>query len=172
MVHHVTAGTTRCYADTDAWCYTVSWPFGGSCKPGCPCPARVVIGKGLGWEIGWQAHRERWTRLIAITRWLGAAHHVEKQPLYGEDMDYDCLKALEEGKTVAPSNGRCWGDAGNGVQIGWFVSHPNCCMAAQWKLGVSLTYRDGPWAFAGLFGEKLSCAASLDSFRPSQKFPG
>ena len=25
------------------------------------------------------------------------------------------------GETVAPSNGRCWGDAGNGVQIGWFV---------------------------------------------------
>ena len=29
-----------------------------------PCPARVIIGKGLGWEIGWAAHRERWTRLI------------------------------------------------------------------------------------------------------------
>jgi hypothetical protein len=131
-VDHVSAGVADewnvvlVYADTDAWCYTVSWPFGGSCKPGCPCPARVVIGKGLGWEIGWQAHRERWTRLIAITRWLGAAHHVEKQPLYGEDMDYDCLKAFEKGKTVPPSNGRCWGDAGNGVQIGWCVQHLNC----------------------------------------------
>ena len=118
-------------ADTDAWCYTVSWPFGGSCKPGCPCPARVIIGKGLGWEIGWQAHRERWTRLIAITRWLGAAHHVEKQPLYGEDMDYDCLKALEQGKVVSPSNGRCWGDAGNGVQIGWFVQFRTAAVDAN-----------------------------------------
>ena len=63
------------------WCKTVSWPFGGSCEPGCPCPARVVIGKGLGWETGWAAHRERWNRLIAITRWLGAAHHVRAQPL-------------------------------------------------------------------------------------------
>ncbi len=35
--------------------------------------------------------------------------------------DYDCLKALERGERVAPSNGRCWGDAGNGVQIGWWV---------------------------------------------------
>ena len=58
----------------------------GTCHPGCPCPARVIIGKGLGWETGWAAHRERWTRLIAIHRWLGAAHHVEKEPLYGEDM--------------------------------------------------------------------------------------
>lgn len=104
-----------------AWCHTVSWPFGGSCEPGCPCPARVIIGKGLGWEIGWAAAQERWSRLIAIHRWLGAAHHVEKEALYGEDMDYDCIKALEQGKTVPPSNGRCWGDAGNGVQIGWFV---------------------------------------------------
>ena len=63
------------------WCETVSWPFGGTCKPGCPCPARVIIGKGLGWEIGWAAHRERWTRLIAVHRWLGAAHHVEKEAL-------------------------------------------------------------------------------------------
>ena len=39
----------------------------------------------------------------------------------GEDMDYDCIKALEAGKRVMPSDGRCWGDAGNGVQIGWFV---------------------------------------------------
>jgi len=29
--------------------------------------------------------------------------------------------ALERGQQVAPSNGRCWGDAGNGVQIGWWV---------------------------------------------------
>lgn len=104
------------------WCPTVSWPFGGSCPPGCPCPARVVIGKGLGWEIGWAAHRQRWTRLIALHRWLGAAHHVEREALFGEDMDYDCIKALERGAAaVPPSNGRCWGDAGNGVQIGWFV---------------------------------------------------
>ena len=41
---------------------------------------------------------------------------------YGEDMDYDCLKALERGQTAAPSNGRCWGDAGNGVQIGWWLA--------------------------------------------------
>jgi hypothetical protein len=105
----------------DPWCQTVSWPFGGTCHPDCPCPARVVIGKGLGWETGWAAHRGRWTRLIAITRWLGTAHHVEKQPLFGEDLDYDCLRAVEHGTEVAPSNGRCWGDAGNGVQIGWWV---------------------------------------------------
>jgi hypothetical protein len=103
------------------WCQTVSWPFGGTCDHGCPCPARVVIGKGLGWETGWAAHRGRWTRLIAITRWLGTAHHVEKQPLFGEDLDYDCLRAFEHGTTAPPSNGRCWGDAGNGVQIGWWV---------------------------------------------------
>ena len=106
---------------SNAWCRTVSWPFGGSCEPGCPCPARVTIGKGVGWETGWMAHRERWTRLIAMVRWLGAAHHVEAQPLFGEDLDYDCLKNLEQGKTVSPSNGRCWGDPGNGVQIGWWV---------------------------------------------------
>ena len=105
----------------------MTWPFGGTCEPGCPCPARVVIGKGLGWETGWAAHRGRWTRLLALTRWLGAAHHVERQPLFGEDLDYDCIKALERGDaaggagTVPPSNGRCWGDAGNGVQIGWWV---------------------------------------------------
>ena len=66
--------------------------------------------------------RHRRTRLIAIHRWLGAAHHVEKQPLYGENLDHDCIKAFERGgTTVSPSNGRCWGDPGNGVQIGWFV---------------------------------------------------
>ena len=60
--------------------------------------------------------------MIAIHRWLGAAHHVEKQPLYGENLDHDCIKAFERGGAiVSPSNGRCWGDPGNGVQIGWFV---------------------------------------------------
>ena len=116
---HCTRAT--CGNSAPSWCQTLSWPFGGRCEAGCPCPARVMIGKGLGWEIGWAAHRQRWARLIAIHRWLGQAHHVEKQPLYGEDLDYDCIKGLEQGKTVAPSNGRCWGDAGNGVQIGWFV---------------------------------------------------
>lgn len=110
------------HTEAPAWCdYSIAWPFGGYCEPGCPCPARVVIGKGLGWETGWMAHKQRWTRLIAMTRWLGAAHHVETQPLYGENIDYDCIKALEKGVTVVPSNGRCWGDAGNGVQIGWWV---------------------------------------------------
>ena len=67
-----------------------------------------LIRKGLGWETGWAAHRERWTRLIAIHRWLGAAHHVEKEALYGEDMDYDCLKAPERDKTVLRRRGqRC-----------------------------------------------------------------
>jgi hypothetical protein len=42
-----------------AWCATKSWPFVAHCPPGCPCPARVVIGMGNGWEIGWAAHRER-----------------------------------------------------------------------------------------------------------------
>jgi hypothetical protein len=109
-----------------AWCATKSWPFVAHCPPGCPCPARVVIGMGNGWEIGWAAHRERWTRLIALHRWLGAAHHVDKQPLYAEMLDYDCIRALETGQEAAPwardvSNGRCWGDPGNGVQVGWFV---------------------------------------------------
>ena len=63
-----------------------------------------LIGKGLGWETGWAAHRERWTRLIAIHRWLD----VEKEALYGEDMDYDCLKAPERDKTVLGRRGqRC-----------------------------------------------------------------
>eukprot|EP01044_Picomonas_judraskeda_P009833 COSAG03_NODE_1224_length_4524_cov_116.702825_7_plen_52_part_00 len=37
-------------------------------------------------------------------------------------MDYDCMQALEQGgKTIPPTNGACWGDPGNGVQIGWWV---------------------------------------------------
>ena len=108
-----------------AWCATKSWPFVAHCPP-VPSRAQPVIGMGNGWEIGWAAHRERWTRLIALHRWLGAAHHVDKQPLYAEMLDYDCIRALEMGQEAAPwardvSNDRCWGDPGNGVQVGWFV---------------------------------------------------
>ena len=48
-------------------------------------------------------------------------HARQVEALFGEDLDYDCIKGLEEGRRVSPSNGRCWGDAGNGVQIGWWV---------------------------------------------------
>ena len=105
--------------DSSMWCPHKSWA--GPCDPGCPCPFTDVIGKAIGWEIGWAAFRERWTRLIAIHRWLGAAHHVEVEALFGEHMDYPCIKAMEHGEKIAPTDGKCWGDPGNGVQIGWWV---------------------------------------------------
>eukprot|EP01052_Picozoa_sp_SAG31_P028211 SAG31_NODE_2703_length_5220_cov_6.258153_2_plen_740_part_00 len=103
----------------NTWCRTVSWPAPQpQCEVGCPCPARVVIGKGLGWETGWATHREQWTRLIALTRWLAKAHHVGAQPLFAEFLDYDCIRRLDEGTTGATN---CWGDPASGVQLAWWV---------------------------------------------------
>ena len=30
-----------------------------------------VIGKAIGWELGWAAYRKNWARLIVLHRWLG-----------------------------------------------------------------------------------------------------
>merc|ERR1712072_613622 len=78
------------------------------------------MGFQAGWTFGWPTYRKQWTRLIALSRWLGAAHHVEHESLVGEWIDYDCIKAFEQG-VAPPRDPRCWGDVGNGVQIGWFV---------------------------------------------------
>ena len=61
-------------------------------KPTCACASFAVIGKGLGWELGWAAHRRHWTRLIVLHRWLGQAAHVEQTTLFGESLVYDCIK--------------------------------------------------------------------------------
>eukprot|EP01052_Picozoa_sp_SAG31_P025940 SAG31_NODE_2313_length_5956_cov_3.390302_2_plen_271_part_00 len=117
----------------DGWCqFTGSFqspPMLGCPAPGgktCACASTAVIGKGIGWELGWAAHRRAYTRLIALHRWLGQAAHVEVTTLFGESYVYDCI--LEgEAKGFAPMNSKnprgsgCWGDPGNGVQIGWFL---------------------------------------------------
>ena len=117
---------------SDGWCeYTGSYRSTPSCPaPGgktCACPSFAVIGKMLGWELGWAAYRRDWTRLIVLHRWLGSAAHVEQTTLLGESYVYDCMKNGEQhGFSPAVSNStprgaNCWGDPGNGVQIGWFV---------------------------------------------------
>jgi hypothetical protein len=58
----------------------------------CPCPSTAVIGKGLGWELGWAAHKQSYTRLISLHRWLGQAAHVEQTTLFGESYNYDCIR--------------------------------------------------------------------------------
>ena len=93
----------------------------------CPCPSYAAIGKGIGWELGWAAFRGHYTRLISLHRWLGQAAHVEQTTLFGESYVYDCIKQGEaEGfaPPLTPAHPRgagCWGDPGNGVQIGWFL---------------------------------------------------
>ena len=109
------------YGPHPAWC--AGWEEGG--KP-CVDASNEVIGKGLGWEIGWRAYRKDWTRLIVLHRWLGAAAHVEQTSLFGEHYDYDCTKrgerdGFEPMNKTNPKGEGCWGDPGNGVQIGWFV---------------------------------------------------
>ena len=118
---------------TSGWCqYTGSFqspPEQGCPAPGgktCACASTAVIGKGIGWELGWAAHRQHWTRLVSLHRWLGQAAHVEVTTLFGESYEYDCILA-GEAKGFAPMNAKnprgsgCWGDPGNGVQIGWFL---------------------------------------------------
>lgn len=97
----------------DSWCPVNG---GARCDVGCPCGQQEVIGKFLGWEIGYAAYRQRWTRLIALHRWLGSAAHVEMTTLFAESYDYDCLR-----RHAWTAGGKCWGDPGNGVQIGWFL---------------------------------------------------
>ena len=58
----------------------------------CPCPSTAVIGKGIGWELGWLAHKRAYTRLISLHRWLGQASHIEQTTLFGESYDYDCIR--------------------------------------------------------------------------------
>ena len=116
----------------DDWCeYTGSYQAAPSCPaPGgktCACPSFAVIGKMLGWELGWAAYRRDWARLIVLHRWLGSAAHVEQTALFGESYVYDCIKNGEEHgfappvSNSTPRGAGCWGDPGNGVQIGWFV---------------------------------------------------
>lgn len=58
---------------------------------------------------------------------LGQAAHVEQTTLFGESYFYDCIRAGEASgfsPPFSPKNPRgagCWGDPGNGVQIGWFL---------------------------------------------------
>jgi hypothetical protein len=57
----------------------------------CVC-VRGLVGKGIGWELGWLAHKRAFTRLIALHRWLGQAAHVEQTTLFGESYEYDCIR--------------------------------------------------------------------------------
>lgn len=118
---------------TNGWCeFTGSFkspPMQGCPAPGgktCACASTAVIGKGIGWELGWAAHKRAYTRLISLHRWLGQASHVEVTTLFGESYLYDCI-LQGEAHGFAPMNEKnprgsgCWGDPGNGVQIGWFL---------------------------------------------------
>jgi hypothetical protein len=111
-----------CYCSCPAYA-----PAGGGPTQSCACADNGVIGKGLGWELGWAAQRGQWTRLISLHRWLGQAAHVEQTPLMAETLGYDCMKRGEAHGFVPPisddhpSGAGCWGDPGNGVQIGWFL---------------------------------------------------
>jgi hypothetical protein len=56
----------------------------------------------------------------------GQAAHVEQTTLFGESYGYDCIKHGESNGFVPlnstnPRGSGCWGDPGNGVQIGWFL---------------------------------------------------
>jgi hypothetical protein len=118
--------------DDDSWCtFTGSFqdPAHACPAPGgktCACPSLAVIGKGIGWELGWAAHRKAYTRLISLHRWLGQASHVEQTTLFGESYNYPCMLEGERNgfaslNATNPRGSGCWGDPGNGVQIGWFV---------------------------------------------------
>ena len=86
-------------ADDEGWC-TFTGSFQSPPMQGCPaprgktcaCPSTAVIGKGIGWELGWAAHKEANTRLISLHRWLGQAAHVEQTTLFGESYEYDCIR--------------------------------------------------------------------------------
>eukprot|EP00656_Telonema_subtile_P039076 TRINITY_DN44217_c0_g1_i1.p1 TRINITY_DN44217_c0_g1~~TRINITY_DN44217_c0_g1_i1.p1 ORF type:complete len:295 (-),score=39.81 TRINITY_DN44217_c0_g1_i1:91-975(-) len=114
-----------------SWCaYSGNWARSDACpaygSQTCACAQFAVIGKSLGWELGWAAHRQWYTRLIVLHRWLGAAAHVEITQLFGESYDYSCIKqgertGFEAMNATNPRGSGCWGDPGNGVQIGWFL---------------------------------------------------
>jgi hypothetical protein len=76
-----------------------------------------VIVKGLGWELAYAAYRKDWQRLAVLYRWLGAA--AANVTLYREQYNYDCIRLGQYNWTRQPQT--CWGDTGNGEQIGWFV---------------------------------------------------
>lgn len=73
---------------------------------------RAVIVKGLGWELGYAAARQRWTRVTVLLRWLG--NIASENHLAGESYVYDCLR-------TGGSCASCCGDVGNGEQAGWLV---------------------------------------------------
>lgn len=119
-------------SSSSTWChYTGSFNAPPSCPaPGgksCACASYAVIGKELGWALGWAAYRKDWTKLIVLHRWLGSASHIEQTALFAESYSYDCMKAGEASGFVppitnsTPRGANCWGDPGNGVQIGWFL---------------------------------------------------
>lgn len=116
----------------DDWCaYSGKFNTADACPaPGgtsCSCGSYAVIGKTVGWELGWAAFRHDFVRLTVLHRWLGQAAHVEQTTLFGESYEYSCIKEGEaEGFAPAvgpktPRGAGCWGDPGNGVQIGWFL---------------------------------------------------
>ena len=72
---------------------------------------RAVIVKGLGWELAWAARRSDWLRLLTLSRWLGYAA-AGNMSLPAESYNYDCMR--QHGKD-------CYGDPGNGEQVGWFA---------------------------------------------------
>ena len=53
----------------DSWCaYTGTFQDPAHACPApqgktCACPSLSVIGKALGWELGWAAHKKAYTRL-------------------------------------------------------------------------------------------------------------
>ena len=118
----------------DSWC-TFTGSYTSAPMVGCPairgkscaCPSTAVIGKGIGWELGWAAHKRAYTRLISLHRWLGQASHVEQTTLFGESYVYTCILDGERDGFKTPISAKnprgmgCWGDPGNGVQIGWFL---------------------------------------------------
>ena len=91
----------------------------------------AVIGKGLGWELGWAASNSNWQRVIALLRWLGAVAgrvpvHCKATPctetssgMLGESYFYARYLAGE------------WyfADIGNAEQASWFYG--GCTMCAQ-----------------------------------------
>lgn len=103
----------------------------------------AVIGKGLGWELGWAAHRADWQRVVALLRWLGAVAgqmpvHCKAKPctpssggMLGESYFYARYLAGE------------WyfADIGNAEQASWFLwgmHHVHAALAT-----VSLSTEDG-----------------------------